>query len=477
MLVGLGSAGVVSLSQVMGIVLGTGIGTTLTVQLLSLNIAQFGLFIFSACFSVYFLTSKASVRRAMGVGMGFGLIFWGLEMIGWGTQGLRDIEMFTSGLDYIRQNPIVLLLVAAGITALVHSSAVTVGFAMSLAASGLLDLNDAFFIVYGANLGTTATALMAAAGGNYVGRQIAWAHCFHKIASVGIFYFLTPYAADFISTGSPARDVANAHLFFNLVGAVMFYPFINKGAALVEKFIQPGANDREFSAKFLDRMNYDSPSVCLAHAEREIMRMGDIVLSMIRDSLNLLRNENQELIEDMKARDNKVDLLNREISLFLTRTMDHQNGDVHRTMVRYVTFASDLESAADVIENSILELAHKKHHLKLEFSAEGWADIEKLQSEVYEVCALSLSCFQTQSKELATTVVSKKREIRKIEKDLRESHIERLAKGMKDTIKTSSIHMDALSDYRRIVGLMSNHVYPLLRNTEEYNITAVKETK
>jgi phosphate:Na+ symporter len=269
--------------------------------------------------------------------------------------------------------------------------------------------------------------------------------------------------------------VANAHLVFNLVGALLFFPFIKQGVALVEKYVTPSATEKEFSVKFLDRVNFESPAVCIAHAEREILRMGDLVASMIRDSLDIFRNENLDLVNDLRARDNKVDLLNREISLFTTKYMDKSDGNTHQQMVRLFSFASDLESAADVIDNSLLELAAKKHHLKVEFSPQGWHDLENMYKAVLEVAELSMSCFQTQNKELASQVVFKKRVIRKMEKQMRESHIERLVQGMRETINTSSIHMDVLSDYRRVVGLLSNHVYSLLRDTDKYNIMPRRE--
>jgi phosphate:Na+ symporter len=468
MLVGLGSAGVISLRQVMGIILGTGVGTTLTVQLLSLDIARFGLPIFALSFSVYFLTHKTVVKRVMAAIMGFGMMFWGLEMISVGSATLKDVDVFVTYLRYIRDNPLMMLLITALFTAVVHSSAVTIGIAMSLTASGLISVEDSFFWVYGANVGTTATALMAAAGGNYVGRQVAWAHCFHKLVMVAVFYFLTPYVADWITTGVPFRDVANAHLVFNIVGAVLFFPFINQGAQFVEKMIQPGPADKEFSVKYLDRVDLDAPpSVCIAHAEREILRMGDIVISMVKDSIRLLRDEDTDLITDMRTRDNKVDLLNREISLFLTQVLDRNPGTNNAHVVHLISFASDLESAADVIENSLLELAMKKHSLKVEFSDEGWRDLQEMHDQVVKVSELSMSCFQTGNKDLAARVVHLKRQIRKLEKELREKHIGRLVSGRQDSINTSSIHMDGLSDLRRVVGLMSNHVYSVLRGQED----------
>ena len=463
MLVGLGTAGVVTLPQVMGIILGTGIGTTITTQLLSFNIAELGLPIFALCFSVQFLTHRKTLSRIMQVLMGFGLMFWGLELMGYGSRALVGEPFFKESLIYLKANPLAMLLIAAAFTTLVRSSAAAVGIAMSMASSGLITTSDALFWVYGANLGTTATALMAATGGNAIGKQVAWAHSLHKVALVLMFYFFTPYVAEWIARGNPARDVANAHLLFNVVGALIFFPFIKPATRLIEKMFAPTSDEKEFSVKYLDRATFESPSVVLAHAERECLRMADIVMSMIKDSIRILHDENSDLIDDLRARDNKVDMLNREISLFITKYMDNNDGSLHAEMVRLFGFASDLESAADVIDNSILELAQKKHSLKVEFSAEGWKELANLHDAVMEVAALSVSCFQLQSKDLAAKVVFKKRVIRKMEKMLREAHIERLVAGRKETINTSSIHLDVLSDYRRVVSLLSNHVYAFLR--------------
>ena len=243
----------------------------------------------------------------------------------------------------------------------------------------------------------------------------------------------------------------------------------------MESIFPPNPRDREFSVKYLDRGNYDSPAICLAHAEREVLRMADIVISMVKDSRKLLENHDEELIESIEARDNKVDLLNREISLFLTRLMERNPGMGQEQMIRLINYASDLESAADVIENSLLELSNKMHNLKLNFSEEGRSEIETMHKKVVEVSQLSVSCFQMNSKDLAGKVLYQKREIRKLERQFRESHIERLSKGMKESINTSSIHMDTIGDYRRLTGLMSNHVYSVLRETDQYNILPRRE--
>lgn len=466
MLVGLGTAGIVTLPQVMGIILGTGLGSTITTQLLSLNIAELGLPFFGVGFTIHFLTERKVLKRVMAVVMGFGLMFWGLEVIGVGASALKETSLFLNSLSYLKSNPLSMVLLTALFTSVIHSSAAVVGIAMALASSGLMSVADGFYWVYGANIGTTATALMAAAGSNAVGKQVAVAHSLHKIIMVILCYYFTDHLASLISIGDPLRDVANAHLVFNFLGAILFLPFLNQAATWIEKIVPVGDKDKEFSVEYLDRVNFESPSVVFAHAERECLRMGDIVLSMIRDSLKVLRDDDPDLIDDLRARDNKVDLLNREISLYITKYMDSNEDKMHQQMVRLFSYVSDLESAADVVDNSILDLARKKHSFKIDFSKEGWDELDTMHKSIIEVAELSMSCFQTRSRELAEQILNKKRHIRSMEKDFRERHIDRLVQGRRETINTSSIHLDVLSDYRRIVGLMSNHVYALARKVD-----------
>lgn len=475
MLVGLGTARVVTLRQVMSVILGTAIGTTITVQLLSLNVAQYGLAIFTFSFAVFFLTKRRVLRQIFGVVMGFGLIFWGLELIGLGTDSIRSSHIMSDYIEFLSSHPFSAVVVSAVFTAVVHSSAATIGMAMSLALSGVITFESSLYWVYGANIGTTATALLASAGGNYIGKQVAWAHTLYKVLGVLIFYYFTPWIAMMFPNEAVQRDIANAHTLFNVMLAVIFFPFIQVGATLVEKVFSPGKNDAEFSTKYLKRGDLHSSTVVMAYAQREILRMGDIVLSMVKAGLHLLENKNSDLEEFIESNDNHVDLLNREISLYISESIDLESEDLPQEAYEMILFASDLESVADVVEKSILELARKKHNLKVDFSEEGWREIRQIHDSVVEAVSLSLNCFQLANKDLASKVVEKKRKIRRMERAFRESHIERLSNGRQETINTSSIHLDLLSDYRRIVGLISNHAYHYLKDRDYHEVIPRRE--
>ncbi len=475
LMVGLGSAGVITLARVMSVILGAAIGSTLTVQVLSFNVAQFGLPVFALSFFVYFLAKRRIIKNCAAAVMGFGLLFFGLELIRLGTEDLRNFEIFQIFIKTLSENPFYAILLTAFFTGVTCSSAVTISLGMTLTAHNMISLEDCVYWIYGANIGTTATALIAASGGNYIGRQVGWAHAFYKIATVILFLPFTHLMVSYLQSGDITHDVANINTFYNVLAAMIFFPFAKKGAELVEKVFPPNKEEMQYSVKYLKKKDWESPSVSVAHAEREALRMTDVVISMIEDSLKMFRREDYDLVEEMRRRDDRADLLARELNLFLAQQLDQAPEGLRKQMLRLMYFVTDMEAAADVVDNQLIELAQKKHHMKVNFSEEGWKDLEEIASAVLQISHMSIACFQTQDKELAAKVIFHKRNVRRLEQKMRESHISRLVKGTPESIITSSIHLDVLGEYRRIVGLVSNHVYSLMKETDRYGLLPRRE--
>jgi len=458
MLVGLGSARVITLQQVMGVIIGTAIGSTLTVQLISFNLNQFGLPVFSIAFLVYFLTKRNSLKNISQIFMGFGLIFYGLTMMSGAAHYFAALPEMASTFHALRSHPIISLTVSMIFCGLIHSSAVTIGLAMSLATAGVISIGDALLWVYGANIGTTSTAIMAAASSNHIGKQVAWAHFFYKVVSVLLFF---PFSDFFVTQleslqTSPSRTIANSHFFFNLISAGVFYPFIKWGAIIMEKMFPKNVSE-EFGTEYLKLNNYKSSSLAISYGEREIMRAADIVLNMIKDSIKLFSNYNIPLVDSIRDRDNKVDFLYREIKMFLLEHANNSTTDVNQRIMDMIMFLSDLERAADSIDINLITLASKKSALKLEFSQDGWDELKNMHEQVMKVAAMAINAFHT--RELCDEVIRLKRDLAKIELTLREKHIGRLNRGVRDSINTSSIHLDVLSEYRRIASLLVSHAY------------------
>lgn len=460
MLVGLGSARVINLSQVMGVIIGTAIGSTLTVQLMSFNLTQYALPAFTVFFSIYFMAKKPGIKNIAMAFMGFSLMFLGLGLLSAAAHHYADNPDLQNILKKFSDNPYLSLIISMTFCAFVHSSAATIGIAMSLAMAGAISLQDAMFWVYGANIGTTSTALIAAVGSNYVGRQVAWAHFFYKTVSVLIFLInpLTDMLVRFLGLFETTilRSIANGHLIFNLISAAIFYPFIKPGAKLIEKLFPKDEKD-DFTAEYLSLNNYQSSALASSYANREIMRTADLVLTMIVDSVKLFKDFDPTMIESIKDRDNKVDYLYRETKMFL---LDHANKSttaVHQNIMNMIMFLSDVERAADSIDINIVTLAIKKNALKLEFSEEGWNEIKGMHAQVVKVASMAINAFH--NREMCEEAIRLKRELAKIEIQLRENHIGRLNRGMRESINTSSIHLDLLSEYKRIASLLCTHAY------------------
>lgn len=458
MLVGLGSARVVNLRQVMGVIIGTAIGTTLTVQLISLDLSQYALPVFAISFAFYFKAKKTIFKNLSLAFMGFALLFFGLKLVTVAAHHFAENPMLTEFFQSVRDNPGYSLLISIVFCAFVQSSAITIGLAMSLAAVKAITFYDAMIWVYGANIGTTSVALIAAAGGNYIGRQVAWANFFYKTISVLIFYPFTQIFIDFLLSFDTtiSRSIANAHLIFNILSAIIFFPFINKGAALIEKMFPKSASE-EFGTEFVNMDTYQSSALAVSYANREIMRTADIVLGMIKDSIRLFETNDPKDFDSIKDRDNKVDFLYRETKMFLLDHANKSNTVVHQNVMNMIMFLSDLERAADAIDINILALAIKKNALKLEFSGEGWNEIRNMHEQVVKVAAMAVNAYQ--NRELCEDAIQLKRELAKMEITLRENHISRLNRGLNTSINTSSIHLDLLSEYRRIASLLVNHAY------------------
>jgi phosphate:Na+ symporter len=470
LLVNLASAGVVNLIQVMGVIMGATVGTTVTVQLISFRVIEYALYVIIVGSGIIFFSKNNKTRNLGKVVFGFGLIFYGLFLMGESISFIKDVQGFRDFFVFLNQNPFVAFAFATIFTAVVHSSAVTVGLAMTLASHGVISIYDSMFWVYGANLGTTATALNASFSGNYVGRQVAWAHFFYKAASCLLFVFFTAPFASFMvrhGGGDTSHIVANAHTFFNIASAIIFYPFITVGAKLIEKIFPRPQSEKEFGPKYLDRKAFANPPVAFANAVRETQRMAEYALELVRMSLRAFEKDDPDFRDDMKVMDTKIDVLNREIKLYLVRLTDEPLGDVQNArVVNLIALVSDIENIGDVIDKNVLELARKKSNLKLSFSDEGWQDVQEFHKLVVDNFSMALSAFSLSNLELAKMVVENKQKIRILEVKLREAHIHRLHRKMQDSLNTSNIHMDLLSAYRRVNSYVCNLVYPVL-NTEE----------
>jgi len=462
MLVGFASAGLLSLRQTIGVILGADIGTTVTVQLLAFNLLDLApLIVFAGWAASLAKGTLGYVGRAV---LGFGFLFLGMKLIVDGTGPLKHSELFADVLAALSAQTILLLIIAAAFTALVHSSAATIGLAISLGQSGLMPLEGAIPIILGANVGTAATALVASLGANTEARRVAFAHAGFKIAGALLFLpFLAPFT-DLVRLTSAdiPREIANAHTLFNVALALIFLPFADWAADLITRLV-PERGRAEVGAIYLNPQTLDTPAVALGQALRETLRMGDIVVQSLRDSITVLERNDEALMRQVIARDDVIDRLEEDIKQFLVQLGAQQLTEEQSERETALIFViANLEEIGDVIEKNLIELADKKIRGGHVFSSQGWAEIKDVHAKVVENLELALSALAAQDPQIAEKVIRHKSRINLIERQLRQTHIQRLHEGLRESIDTSSIHLDLLSSLKRANSLAAGIAYAVL---------------
>ena len=463
MLVGFASAGLLTLRQTIGVILGADIGTTITVQLLAFNILGFAPLVVFLGWLLY--TAFAGRTRYIGQGiLGFGFLFLGMKLIADGTLPLQRSELAVGLFTALVSQPFILLLLAAVFSALVRSSAATIGIALSFAAGGLMNLDGAMAIIFGANIGTAASALLASVGANAEARRVALAHAAFKVLGVALFLPFSVLFADLVrmTTSDPQRQIANAHSLFNLIGALLFLPFTPIAADIFTRLV-PDSRRPDVGAMYLNPNVIDTPAVALGQALRELLRMGDVVLQSLRDTVVVFARDDAALMREVIRRDDQIDRLEEDIKQYVIKLRQNaltEEQSERETALLFVVV--NLEEIGDVIEKNLMELAEKKIRGQHRFSAQGWSEIQDLHAKVVENMELALGALAANDRSIAEKVVRHKSHVNTMERQLRQAHIERLHEGLPESIDTSSIHLDVLASLKRANSLITGIAYAVL---------------
>ncbi|PYN98924.1 MAG: hypothetical protein DMD91_13970 [Candidatus Rokuibacteriota bacterium] len=466
MLIGFVSAGLMTFRQTLGVILGADVGTTLTVQLIAFKVTDYALLLVGLGFTTMFVAARRVFKDVGQAVLGLGLIFLGLKVILDGFDPVRTNPLLSQVLAALASSTILTVLVAAVFSALVTSSAATIALALALAHQGLLGLQGAVAIVLGANVGTCATALMASFGASAEAKRVALAHIAFKVLGVALVLpFVGPFTALVVSTASDsARQIANAHTLFNVGMSLVFLPFASLAARTIEALVpddQVGENP--LKTRYLDERSLDQPSLALGQATREALRMGDVAQAMFRDVAPVFGRDNQELLEDVERRDDQLDFLEREIKLFLARLSRETVGpDLSRREIGLLSFIGNLENIGDIIDKNLMELARKKIYQGRRFSDAGWAEILEFHGMVTKNLETAIAAFATSDRTLAQHVLDQRPVTRQRERELRESHLGRLRAGLAESLETSEIHLDILTNLKRISSHVSALVFPIL---------------
>jgi phosphate:Na+ symporter len=471
--------GMVPLSGALALMLGADIGSTLVVQALSFNLAAFVPVLLVAGVSAFMLFRSAILQQMGRAVIGLALMVLSLGMIVGASQELRG-DALAMGLQHLGQDPLLATVAGALLAWVMHSSVAMILLLMSLADIGTLPPELGMALVLGANVGSGLIPLGLSLRAAVPARRVLAGNLAFRLIGAGAMLALLPLAAPAVAAIdlSPARQIANFHTAFNLILALAFLPLTTRAARLLERILPKDAPSNEREIKHLDDGLLDRPNLALGSAIREVMRLADIVETMLRETILAFERGDRELRSAIRQLDDPVDRVQEEIKLYLIRLARQPLSDEDKRRVfDLILFTTNLEHIGDIIDKNLLKLAAKKDRKHLAFSPEGWSEIQALHGRVVDQMRLAMTMFVSGDLELARQLVAEKDRIRAAEREATESHLRRLREGTVASIDTSALHLDILRDLKRINAHIVSVAYPILDASGELRESRLRSAR
>ena len=377
-------------------------------------------------------------------------------------------------------DPVLCLLVAAAVTWGAHSSVTVVLLVMSLAYSGFVTPTASISLILGANLGSAINPLVEGSrSDNPASRRLPLGNLINRLVGCAVVLpFVEPVAAAFERfEPNPSRMAADFHTAFNVALALVFILPLDGLARFLTRLLPERTKPSDLSTPlYLDEAALATPSVALVCAARETLHIGDIVETMLRQTMVALLTDNRELIGEICRMDDAVDKLDEAVKLYVTKITRDSLGerDGQRAM-EIISFSINLEHVGDIIDKNLMELASKKIKQKLAFSKEGAAELSAFHQEVLNNLKLGFSAFISGDVAIARKLIAEKAELRSAEFAAAESHLARLREGRPESIESSSLHLDILRDLKRIHSHICSAAYPVLERLGELQPSRLRD--
>ncbi len=462
MVVGFVNAGLLPLSRAIGVIMGANIGTTVTSLMLSVEL-DFAI-IFTAIGAVCLLLgNKPALKNVGQIAMGLGILFVGMDTMTAAMQPLREWEAFRNMMA-TATNPIVGVLVGAGVTAILQSSSASVGILQALAAGGVIGLDASVFILFGQNIGTCVTAMLASVGANHTGRRAAVVHLLFNVLGTVMFVViaLALPLTDWIRmlAGDNLRlQIAVAHIIFNVTTTVVLLPL----SSLLEKLavgLVPGQDAPEgepMRLQYFDRLLFKTPPVAVQQLFLEVQRMAELVMTNYRYAMESYFAPKAPPMEEFNNREEVIDYLNGEITqnLIEVEGLSLSPQDVHLVGSLFHV-VNDLERIGDHATN-IAEIGQKRKDEKIVFSAKAEHEIEQLSGIVTTMLEKSMHIVNRQitDGDVIAEVIALESQVDDMSEALANHHVDRV-KNKKCTPKNGMLYLDMLNNLERIADHADN---------------------
>jgi phosphate:Na+ symporter len=463
----LAAGGLVDLVPALAVMLGANLGTTLIVQLLSFDISRVApLFVLLGV--VLFRRGTQSRPRDLGrVAIGLGLMLIALQQLLTIVTPYEDVPSLRLFLGAVATQPVIDVIIAAIVSWAAHSSVAIVLLVVSFAAKGVVPPEAAFALVLGANLGTALDPLLeGAAGGDPVGKRLPIGNLMNRLFGIVVALAAMNWIAPLMVTIEPnsGRAVADFHTLFNLATAILFLPFLGPFARLLVKALpaRPAAADPSRPI-YLDDGAREMPSIALAGAARETLRMVDVLAEMLHGAAEGLQRGDRKALAGTKPLDNVLDRLNSAIKDYLAALDAETLGtDDDRRLLEILSFATNIEHAGDIVCKGLVGLANKRLRRGLAFSIEGQREIASMLERLDGNLRTAAAVFMTDDARAARRLLAEEEIFRNLEARATEAHFARIRAGWVESRETSALHLDVLRDLKRINAHLTSVADPVL---------------
>lgn len=457
MVVGFVNAGVMKLTQAVGIIMGANIGTTVTGQLVSLSLEQYAPIAIGIGVIMMMVSKRDNNKHIAQILIGFGILFMGMEFLKDALKPLREIQAFNDAMVNLSHNPILGVLVGFVLTFMVQSSSASIGMLIALASQGVLPLEAAIPILYGDNIGTCTTALISSIGTSKNARRAAIIHLtFNIIGTIIFMTLLTIPIKHLVVSIDPTdigRQIANTHTLFNLINVLIQLPF-SFVLVKIAMFLIPDRGDEKSSKAtlYIDNRILETPSIALNSAVREAIHMCYVVRESFETAMNGFFNSDITAVKKANDLEKTINTLEKEITDYLVALSNKQIGEDERIIIDALfNNINDIERIGDHIDN-IAELTELGIDRKLNFTDDANEELSDMYKRTLNSLELAIEAYETGKTEPAYKAISLEGEIDELEAICRKGHIHRL-NTQACTTEAGIIYLDIVGNLERISDL------------------------
>ena len=403
--------------------------------------------------------------------LGLGLVVLALTLIGQAAAPLASSPEVVTVVRTITSDRLLTMVLAILLTLLMHSSVATILMVATFAASGVISLSAGLAMVLGANIGSAILPLLSSISAPPIVRRSLLANLgLRSSAAIVALPWITLLDGWLAATGVGAGQMlANMHFAFNVLLAGLALPFVTSIDRLMTRLIpESKGNELALADSHLDESALGTPAVALACASREALKIGDIVQSMLRSTIEVFRTNDVDLRQRIENEDDAVDRHYEATKLYLARlTREELDRDEGDRSIEILSFTTNLEHIGDIIDKNLMELAAKKIRARASFSEAGMAELDAFHARVAANLELALNVFVSGDLEMARGLLRQKSSLRDLERRSTELHFERIGAGQLQSLDTSSLHLDVLRDLKRINSHLTAVAYPILERAGE----------